>query len=833
MVPVLEIGRWKKQYPFIFWAVAFSVGLVVFFWAFYLYVAYLLPLPDPFAQASIHPTTKIYDRHGLLLYEVLQPESGQKSFVPLKQIPQSFIDATLAAEDINFYSHPGVDVVAIGRALFFNIQQQRIVSGASTITQQLVRNLLGIRNRDIWDKGLEALYAIRLSHVYSKDEILELYLNTIYYGNLAYGAQSAAQNYFSKHIYDLDLAQMTFLAGLPQSPSRYDPYVSFAEAKKRQRYVLDQMVKHGFLASEEADEAFNEPLHLAADAHPIKAPHFVHYVLNGLEETYGEDMVHRGGLRVTTTLDYNLQLQAEAIIRRHLELLSRHNVQSAALIALDVETGQVLTWVGSANYFDEEIDGAVDISTSLRQPGSSIKPLTYLLAFEKGYNPATVIFDIPTQFSTATGPYTPKNYDLEFHGPVRVRTALASSYNVPAVKTLEFVGVGSLLSFLSDLGIQTLDESAAHYGLSLTLGGGEVRLIDMARAYHVLASYGSKIDPSPILEIQGPGGELLYTWQQPRAQYVLGEYGRENAYLIIDILKDPDARIPGFGEGSVLEISHEAAVKTGTTRNFRDNWTIGFTPRLLTAVWVGNADASPMENISGVSGAAPVWADFMEAALAASPKESFEVPAGIVEAEICALSGKLPTQYCAERVYERFHRGNVPAEYDDYHQLFTLNTQNGHIVHLACADDYPSLVLAEKVLVAYPSELQKWAAEKGLSLPPSEPCATPSAYPDDSPNGYPNDQVDGLFIHHPANNDEFILDYSLPAEDQKVPLRVSAPHNTLEVTFFIDDEPVGSQREIPYTLLWLPTKGEHSFRAEALLNNGETLTSPSVRFSVL
>ncbi|MBU0668290.1 penicillin-binding protein 1C [Patescibacteria group bacterium] len=833
MVSVLEIRKWAALHPVWFWMMAVLFCLVALICSFYLYIAYFLPLPDPFADTRNIATTKIFDRNGVLLYEVLLPESGRKTFIPLEKMPQSLIDATLAAEDINFYSHPGVDILAIGRAVFFNVREGRIVSGASTITQQLFRNMLGRPNKNIWDKAMEAIYAVRLSNFYSKDEILELYLNKIYFGNLSYGVEAAAQNYFGRHVYDLDLAQITFIAGLPQSPSLYDPYTAFSQAKNRQKYVLDQMVKQKFLVQADADSASAEAIDLQANRYPIKAPHFVHHVLTQLEDLYGEELVHRGGLNVVTTLDYNLQQLAERTIDRHIALLDRHNVTNGSLISMDVKTGQILAWVGSANYFDDSIDGAVDMGTALRQPGSSIKPLTYLLAFEKGYNPATIIYDIPTQFSTETGPYSPKNYDLDYHGPVRVRTALASSFNIPAVKTLDFVGVGNFIAFLKDLGIATLTESAGHYGLALTLGGGEVRLIDMAQAYNVLANYGFKFDYSTISKVETSDGTELYSWTKPVSSYVLGPHGKENSYLVIDILKDPLARIPGFGEGGVLEISHPAAVKTGTTRNFKDNWTIGFSPQLLTAVWVGNADASPMENVSGIDGAAPIWADFMGAALATSPKVDFQVPDGIVQKEICALSGKLPTEYCKERLYEFFSSDNLPKETDDYYQLFTVDKNSGSIIPDQCKNQYNPLSLEQKVLVAYPPELQKWATSKGLALPHFATCAASSDYSSTYANGYTDEQSNLIIVDSPANNDEFILSNLLPPEDQKVPLRVTPPKSTLKVNFYIDNVQVGTQNKVPYTYLWLPQKGIHSFYAETELENGTLIKSPTVSFSIL
>ncbi|HLG25333.1 MAG TPA: transglycosylase domain-containing protein, partial [Candidatus Gracilibacteria bacterium] len=698
---------------------------------------------------------------------------------------------------------------------------------------QVVRNLLGIqRNRNLSDKMLEAMYAVRISNVYTKDQILELYLNRIYYGNLSYGAESAALDYFGKHVRDLDLAQASFLAGLPQSPSRYNPFVSFEEAKKRQRYVLERMDVHDFITAEERDAAYGEALQLKPKKHGIKAPHFVHYILNELEESFGPEAVIRGGLNVYTTLDYDLQLVAEDTIDRHVTELAKNHVGSGALVSMDVKTGQVLAWVGSADYFNEEIDGAVDIVTSLRQPGSSIKPLNYLAAFEKGYTPATVIFDIPTQFTTQTGPYTPKNYDLDYHGPVRIRTALASSYNIPAVKTLEYVGVPNFINFLSTFGVDTLKEPAEHYGLALTLGGGEVRLIDMAQAFNVIANYGMRLEPATLLKVTDKDGVAVSETKPPSGKYILGPQGREHAYQIIDILKDPDARIPGFGEGSVLEISREAAVKTGTTRNFRDNWTIGFTPDLLTAVWVGNADATPMENISGIDGAAPIWADFMEAALKSVPDSTFEIPSNLREVEICALSGMLPTELCTERFYEWFVAGSEPKEPDNYYRMMTINTATGRIIDERCQKSYSSSLLEQKVLVAYPPELQKWATQKGLGLAQIEPCIPPLDYASGSSNGYTNEQAGQLLVDNPAQNDEYLLDSGLPLNDQRVPFRVTVPYGTQSVEYLVDGVSAGSSGEAPFTFLWPPVSGTHTLKAVATLSDGTSVQSSEIKFIV-
>lgn len=830
---ITKVHGFKKKQRAAFFALAAVCGVLILGICFFLYISYLLPLPDVLTQNGSQGSIKIFDRKGQLLYEVIEPAGGKKTFTPLNQIPENFVRATLAAEDIHFYEHGGVDFFAIGRALFFNLTEGRIVSGASTITQQLVRNLLGYTTqRGYSEKLLEAVYAVRMSNVYSKDEILELYMNTIYYGNLAYGVETAALDYFGKHIYDLDLAESTLLAGLPQAPSYYNPFLYFDRAKKRQKYVLDQMVKYGFVDQATADAAENEPLKLRKNIFEMKAPHFVRYVLNQLGDMVGERKLQEGGLNVYTTLDLDLELEAESIISRQVKSLSDKNVTNGALLSIEPKTGKVIAWVGSENFYDDEIDGQVDMITALRQPGSSIKPLTYLLALEKGFTPATILEDVPVEFQTAGGPYAPKNYDLDYHGPVRLREALGSSFNIPAVQTLNDIGLESFIAFLGKLGIQTLDKNPNFYGLALTLGGGEVRMVDMARAFNVIANYGEMFDLSTVEKITDRNGEEVYEWKPADKTYVLGSTGREHAYQIIDILKDPNARLKGFGEDSVLELSREAAVKTGTTRNFRDNWTIGFNPQLLTTVWVGNADASAMQNITGVDGAGPIWHDFMEAALQFEPPVKFAVPSRLHQVEICGLSGKLPTDLCLDRVYEWFVRGSEPKEKDDYYQNFWVLKANGHRIRTECVEGYPMASREQKTFITYPAAFQRWADNKGLSLAPFEPCTlsktTGSGYSD----AYSNGEKGLVIIQSPSNQDEFMVESGLPLDSQKIPFRIITSSDVEKISFLVDDKKIVEITEQPFNYLWLPQKGEHTLKAVAELYTGATQESSTVNFLV-
>lgn len=827
------VREFRKKHPAVFIVLSCLAAVLGTAFSFYIYIAYVLPLPDTLTRIHSQGSIKVFDRKGLLLYEVIEPSGGKKSYIPLSQIPKNFVNATLAAEDIRYYEHGGIDVAAIARAVFFNVREGRIVSGASTITQQLVRNLLGYTTqRGYSEKILEILYAVRMANLYSKDQILEMYLNTIYYGNLSYGAESAALDYFGKHLQDLDLAESTLIAGLPQAPSYYNPFFTMDRAKKRQKYVLDQMVKYGFVDAAAADAAAAEILKLRKNIFEMKAPHFVHYVLNQLADLVGENIVREGGLNVYTTLDYDLELKAESILSRQIKNLEDKHVTNGALLAVEPGTGKILTWVGSENYYNDAIDGQVDMITSLRQPGSSIKPLTYLLALEKGYTPATILEDVPVEFQTDSGPYAPKNYDLDYHGPVRLREALGSSFNIPAVQTLDDIGLESFIAFLGKLGIETLDQNPNFYGLALTLGGGEVRMVDMARAFNVLANYGNRFDFSVVEKITDRNRMDVYTWKQPEKTYLLGSDGREHSYQIIDILKDPNARLKGFGEYNILELSHDAAVKTGTTRNFRDNWTIGFTPQLLTAVWVGNADASAMQNISGVDGAGPIWHDFMEDALQFSPPEKFVIPSRLHQVEICALSGMLPTDLCPERVYEWFVKGKEPKASDTYYQNYWVLRSNGHLIRDACIESYPEALRQQKTFTTYPAAFQRWADKKGLSLPPFEPCALSKNTPGGYSDAYPASEKRLVEIDSPSNQDEFMVNTGLPLDNQKIPFRALTSSDAEKVSFILDGQTISSLEHGPFQYLWIPEKGIHTLQAVAELYNGETQQSEPVQFTI-
>lgn len=577
------------------------------------------PGPEP----RVFQTTRILDRHGLLLAE--RWDEGRRTWVTLDRIARPLLDATIATEDATFYTNVGIDPARVVGAALQNAQEGEVVSGSSTITMQLARNLFFSaerRTQQTMDrKLLEAGLAQELTTKFNKDEILEMYFNLLNYGYLTYGPEAASQVYFGKPAAQLNLAEATLLAGIPQQPANFDLFRHFDAAKSRQRVVLDLMVRHGFLTQIQADAAFGATIALNPNPDPPvnRAPHFVQYVEDVLDERLGST-TKRSGLVVTTTLNLKMQILAQDIVARKVqELKPKHDLSNGALVAMRPDSGEVLAMVGSADFSNTSISGQVNVARSQRQPGSAIKPILYATALSDNLiSPATVLWDVPVKYPVSTGQvYRPANYDGKFHGPVTVRTALANSYNIPAVKLLDAVGLDRMLASSQALGLRSLSRGKDWYGLSLTLGGGEVTLLELTTAYTALASGGHAVAPEPVLAATDALGRTV-----DRARAVLpaadtpGVISPAAAFQVTDILSDNTARTPMFGANSPLKLSRPAAAKTGTTDDYRDNWTIGYTRYLVAGAWAGNSDGRPMTKVSGVAGAGPIWHDFMEGVLA-------------------------------------------------------------------------------------------------------------------------------------------------------------------------------------------------------------------------
>jgi penicillin-binding protein 1C len=704
----------------------------------YAYFAQDLPTANEIEIVEEHfETTKLYDRTGqTLIYEIVNP-LGDRTYVHLDQIPEHFQNAVIALEDKTFYTNPGFSPEGIAAAFISNLWGGDI-RGGSSITQQLVKNVLippEERFQRLYTRKIkEMILAVEITRRFEKDQILQWYLNTNFYGNLATGVEAAAQVYFGKHIWELDLAECSMLALIPQSPA-YNPIDDWEEAKKRQGITLSRMMEEGYITPEEAEAAYQQELHVRErgilERFDVQVPHFSLFAEKRLVEIFGEDLVYRGGLRVFTTVDLDLSAKAEQIAREHVASLQEkgREVSNAAVVIVDPRTAEILVMMGSLDYWNEEIDGEVNNALAENQPGSSFKPFTYLTAFAQGYSPADMVMDVRTTFLNPL--YTPENYDRRYHGPQRLRQALARSYNIPAVKVLDWVGVDNVIKTAHRLGINTLNRDLDYYGLSLTLGGGEVTLLDMTYAFSVFANGGRmtgvprpeemrrpgyrELDAVPFLRVEDRSGKVIWEYTAPATQQVVDP--RLN-YLLVDILSDNVTRLAAFGYDNALELPDDrpAGVKTGTTNNYWDAWTIGFTPQLVAGVWVGNADNKPMNRVAGASGAAPIWNRVMTTALEGQSIEQFIRPPGLKDVVVCAVSGKLPTEQCPNHVREIFVEGNEPKTYCDVHQAFRVNRETGR---LATVYTPPELV-DEVVYEIYPAEAADWVRENDIPQPPTQ-----------------------------------------------------------------------------------------------------------------
>ena len=605
------------------------LGALAVFWV----SSFKVPTSESIRERRVTESTKIYDRTGqILLYDT--GGDIRRSIVPIEEISRNIKNATIAIEDKEFYSHNGVKPTAFIRATLVNILSLDFSQGGSTITQQVIKNSLLTSEKLISRKIKEWVLAIKLEQVATKDEILSMYLNEIPYGGVVYGVEEASETFFGKTASDVTLAEAAYLAALPKAPTFYSPYGKNREKlEERKNLVLREMLKSNFITQEEYDAAIKEKItFIAKGDSSIKAPHFVFYVLDYIKKKYGEEIINSGSLNITTSLDYSLQSIGEKIAYDYaLENKTKFNAENTAIVAIDPKTGEILTMVGSRDYFDKKIDGAFNVTTAKRQPGSTIKPFIYSEAFIKGFTPETVLFDLKTQFSTACDPnnltmengcYSPENYDGIFRGPITLRNALAQSINVPSVKVLYLAGLSESIRLARDMGIESLSNKG-DYGLTLVLGGGEVTPLELTGAYGVFANNGIKTKISAIIEIKNKNGEVLEK-HDPAPTQVLD---KEVALKISSILSDNVARAPSYGQTSALYFpNRDVAVKTGTTNNYKDAWIMGYTPNIAVGAWAGNNDNSPMQKKVAGFIVAPLWRAFMDQALVKVPDEQFEEP---------------------------------------------------------------------------------------------------------------------------------------------------------------------------------------------------------------
>lgn len=682
----------------LFGTIIAAIGLISVFTAF----SSTLPSPTRLTNRSIEQSTKIFDRNGELLYSVF--DSKNRTLVTLSQVSPYLIHATLATEDGDFYYHQGIDPIGTARGILVTVTTGG-KQGGSTLTQQVAKNALLTADRTVTRKIKDIVLALQIERSYSKDEILQMYLNEVPYGGTTWGVEAAAKTYFGKSASELTLAEAALIAGLPQSPTRYSPFRDPEAAKERQKYVLYLMKDRGWVApdgqrqyisEEEYQQALTEPLNYVNFTGTFRAPHFVMYVLNILRERYGDAVVESGGLQVKTSLDVNLYEEYEKIVQEEIEKAAALDVSNAGLIAIDPKTREILAMVGSIDYFNDEVDGQFNVTLGKRQPGSTLKPITYLAGLLQGYTASTVLYDVYTQFDGGAGQkaYDPKNYGgWGFRGPIQIRYALSNSVNVTAVKMLDLVGIPNMVKLANDLGIKSLYYDPSKHGLALTLGGGEVTLLDLTSGFASLAAEGVYKDTVSIIEVKDYAGKLLESHGDSEGKVVVDP---RYVYIISNILSDNNARAAAFGTGSQLYIpNHKVAVKTGTSNDLKDNWTVGYTDEIAIGVWVGNNDGRQMNNrlASGLTGAAPIWHRAMVSFLAEHPHPEFKKPDGIKEVFVGTLSGMLPYEDKEETRLEYFVEGTEPKTKSDIFQRVKI-----------CDDGE----VKDKLYIEYKAEKPEW-----------------------------------------------------------------------------------------------------------------------------
>ncbi|NQV87945.1 MAG: transglycosylase domain-containing protein [Parcubacteria group bacterium] len=765
-----------------------------------------IPTLETFEQRKISQSTKIYDRTGqVLLYDVSQ--NLKRSEVPFAEISQYAKDAALAIEDVDFYSHHGIKITSIIRAVFANIGGLSFNQGGSTITQQVVKNLILTGDKTITRKLKEWILALKLEKVLTKSQIFSLYLNEIPYGGNIYGIEEASQTFFSKKSNELTIAESAYLAALPQAPTYYSPYGNNKDKLDgRKNLVLHEMLGNGFITTEEYNLAKDEKVVFKPkEDRGIKAPHFVFFVKDLLERKYGADVIENGGLKVITTLDYSMEKIGEELAQKYaLENETKYNAENVGLVAIDPKTGDILTMVGSRDYFDKGIDGNFNITTAHRQPGSAFKPFAYATAFSNGYTPETVLFDTETEFSTTCSPqgvplfpsancYNPRNYDNIFRGPTSMRNALAQSINIPSIKTLYLAGIKETLRLAKDMGITSLGDSN-QYGLTLVLGGGEVSLLDITSAYSVFANNGKRNPYRAILEIEDNKGNVLEKQKETPTRQVIPE---NVALTISDVLNDETARTPAFGVHSFLYFQNrDVAVKTGTTNDYRDAWIVGYTPNIAVGAWAGNNDNSSMEKKVAGFIIAPFWNAFMSEVLKNLPDEKFQKPAtgdtvnlkpilkgewqGTTSYQIDKISGKRATQFTPIELIQDIVIGPI------HNILYSVDKDNPRGDAPQNPQNDPQYNLWE-----YPA--QQWLQRQGI-------VEKTIAY---VPQGY--DDIHGpqyapqVNITNPIGN----LGYN-KEEKMNITVNTSGRFPILKIEYFINGNYIGNATSYPFYFSFIP-----------------------------
>ncbi len=807
--------NWKQAGIISLWALGIFILILIFLFAWF---AKDLPTPNKIRNLVNVGSTRLYDRNMKQLATI----SGEKKryLVDDKDIPLTVKQATIALEDRDFYKHRGIVVTSILRAFFIDIVKRDFSQGGSTITQQLAKNTILTREKSFVRKIKEAILAVELEFLFSKDQILTMYLNQIPYGGNNYGIEAASRSFFNKSAKDLTLDEAATLASLPQRPSSLNPYgPNVDKLIERRNFALDTMVELGYISKDDATKAKAVEPHFASRKDSVTAPHFVQYVQDWLVDYFSKELgdkqlaeqkVQEGGLTVVTTLDLDKQLIAEEVMSKATDkTLKRANASNAGLVSIDPKLGEIISMVGSVDYNQPQF-GNFNVTTAPRQPGSSFKPIVYAAAFKDKISPGYTLFDVKTDF----GKYIPENYDGHFRGPLTVRQALGNSLNIPAVKTLALTGIDKALNTAHDMGITTLNDKD-RYGLSLVLGGGEVKLVDMAQAYGVFANNGTLVPNTPVRKITDSQGKELYNHENPKdSREVLDP---KIAYEITSILSDLDAKKPTFARVlGVLSLNgRPSATKTGTTNGYRDAWTIGYTPQYVTAVWAGNNDNSPMNNAGGSVAAAPIWDDYMEQIHKGLPVEQFVRPDGIQDFEIARFSNLLPTDATTEKIKDIMAPWQIPTDTDTAEVKVRVCRENG----LLADQNIPDSLTEERRYVNIHSEMpsnpnwenpvRAWAQANGFTnLPPTGKCTLGG---NTQPTVKITSPTDGGTVGGTA---------SINAD-------ASAPSGVRSVEFSIDNSPISSDSDWPYSVSYnfdQLSNGSHTIKALMTSNGGSTAT---------
>ena len=830
-------GRSKKLLILTYLATFMFVGMVAgTLGLFLLFIVFSADLPNPYAllERSTELSTKLYDRNGTPIFEVYGEKNRQ--LVTLDNVSPNILHATLSTEDSNFYQHQGFDIKGMLRA-FRNTTTGEGLQGGSTLTQQVVKNALLTQDRTLSRKVKELILSLQLENKYSKDDILQMYLNETPYGGQNYGIMTASKAYFNKDPKDLTVGEAAYLAGLPQRPSYYSHYGSNPEAGiERKNYVLYLMNERGWISSdgkrhflndEEYEMAKAEELTFQSVAVPFKAPHYVFYVKQQLAEKFGDEAVEQGGLQVTTSLDLELQDSAQKIVQEEVDKAAGMNVWNGGMVALDPKTGQILAMVGSKGYFLKSapegctsgitgegsclFEPNLNVIIASRQPGSAIKPITYATMLSKGYTAAFPLLDVPSSFqgSAPDKPYIPENYDGRFRGPMSVRKSLGNSLNIPAVKALKIVGVDSMIDQAEKMGITTLKDRD-RYGLALTLGGGETKLLELTDAFATFANGGMYKEPVAILEVKDSNGRVLYKWRDNGGTRAVSE---EVAYLISDILSDDGARSEVFGFGSLLNIpGHQVAVKTGTTDDKRDNYAIGYTKNIAVGTWVGNNNNDKMNpNVaSGITGATPIWNRFMRSYLQDKPDDRFTPTANLQKWEVDALTGMQPFDEFSRRA-EWFVKGTQPTARSTWYEQIEICKKDGKIANDSCKSagetEVKTFVRIQAELPEWQSDVDKWIYENYREDDKYFPPTTVSHLKFNDDGDVEDD--DKVYVEVVGYKDGDKVGYSF-----RLSVEVSAANDISEVRIYDNGNQVTADKTYPYGYNFTYTSadaGEHEF----------------------